>query len=170
MKKYAILLLLCVMLPCILSGCKEKTEPAAGVPNPMVQTDEAGLMEKLGLRFGTVKGAENIQYFVIADTLGEMRFSLDGTDLCARIQPAAEYTDISGMYYNFEEEEDIMVGSCAGKRLLHNTNGEMVEVCLWFDAAPGIMYSLSAQGDDLSSVDFLDIAQQVYTPMQGEAP
>lgn len=173
MKKLAIVLTLCLTLTCILAGCGTKPVERSGatacIPSPLRETDPDGLMEQLGLRFGTVDNAENVMYFVVADTLGEMDFTVDGIDLCARVQPATEFTDISGMYYDFETEEDIAVGSCSGKRLYHEGENESAEIILWFDTAPGIMYSLSGQGEDLSGIDFTAIAEQVYSPMQGNA-
>lgn len=174
MKKFALLLAICVLMMCAFTGCKAPEEapaeePVANMVNPMVETDADGLAEQLGLRFNCPENAEDVKYFVINGTLGEMQFTVDGVKLSARIQPAAEYTDISGMNYTFESEEDITVGSCQGKQLVHNGDGETAEVVLWFDAAPGIMYSLSGQGADLSAIDFPAIAAQVYSPMQGEA-
>lgn len=173
MKKFAVLFAICLVVMCIFTGCKAPEEapveePAATMVNPMVETDADGLMEQLGLRLNCPENAENVKYFVIAGNLGEMQFTMDGVKLSARIQPAAEYTDISGMYYDFETEEEISIGSCQGKHLRHSGDGENAEVVLWFDVAPGIMYSLSGQGDELSAIDFPAIAEQVYAPMQGE--
>jgi hypothetical protein len=44
-----------------------------------------------------------------------------------------------------------------------------VMAVLWFDAAPGLMYSLSAVGADLNGLDPLAVAEQIFVPMQGDA-
>lgn len=170
MKKIALFLAVTVLLSCALGGCgKKESASSAGIANPMVETDEAGLMEQLGLRFGTAADAEDVKYFVINNSLGEMQFTLDGVELCARIQPAAEFTDISGMNYDVDTQTDVAVGGCAGKLMTYAVTDTNVQALLWFDVVPGIMYSLSAQGKDLSAIDLPAIAAQVYSPMQGNA-
>jgi hypothetical protein len=42
-------------------------------------------------------------------------------------------------------------------------------VTLWYDAAPGLMYSLSAVGNDLNGLDLPVLADQIYIPVQGNA-
>ena len=49
-----------------------------------------------------------------SDHLAEMQFTVDHDEFCARIQPAEEAMNISGMYFEWENEDDVKIGSCAG--------------------------------------------------------
>ena len=40
---------------------------------------------------------------------------------------------------------------------------------MWYDAAPGLMYSLSVGTTDPDGLDLTAVAEQVYVPMQGES-
>lgn len=170
MKKTVVLVLACVLLVSLFAGCKKAEEvPTAGLANPMVETDEAGMEEAIGMGFGTVAEAEDVQYFVVNQAYGEMQFTVNGISLDARIQSTAEFTDISGMYYEFDTEEAVEVGYCEGKLLRTTADGNEIALCLWYDAAPGVMYSLSGSAEDLSKVDFAAIANQLFEPTQGDA-
>ena len=46
--------------------------------------------------------------------------------------------------------------------------GEIIEIFLWFDVVPGLMYSVTAQGMDLDGFDIQAIAEQLYIPTQGD--
>ena len=62
-----------------------------------------------------------------------------------------------------------------GNFMLSEINGEELNeeddamVTLWYDAAPGLMYSLSAAGNDLNGLDLTVLADQIYIPVQGNA-
>ena len=46
---------------------------------------------------------------------------------------------------------------------------DFVELCLWYDQAPGLMYSLSVSTTELDGLDLVAVAEVVYSPMQGDA-
>lgn len=147
-------------------------ETLVGIPNPWVDTTADGLTEALGLRFGVPEGAENVVYRMLeSDSLAEMTFTWEGMDYCARIKPAAEFEDISGLYYEWENvQEDFTVGSCAAWEARARDGETTVDLCLWYDAAPGLMYSICTSADnDLDGFDLLAAAEQVYLPVQGDA-
>ena len=143
----------------------------ANLPNPVKETDAEGIMQTLGVEFGIPEGAEDLRYSTINDELAEMRFSLDGTEFVARIKPSAEFEDISGMYYDWTAKlDDCKVGYCDAQSMsyISETEDDVMAV-LWFDAAPGLMYSLCAVGADLNGLDPLAVAEQIFVPMQGDA-
>ena len=60
------------------------------------------------------------------------------------------------------------VGGCAGTIGEAKTGStEWVELCQWYDAAPGLMYSLSVSTVDPDGLDLTAVAEQVYLPLQG---
>ena len=110
----------------------------------------------------------------VSEKLAEMQFTIDEDEYCARIQPAAlkkgELMNISGIYYKWEHEEPITVGHCDGTIAMSQADSEdWVELCLWYDLAPGLMYSLSVVTTELDGLDLTAVAQQVYVPMQGDS-
>ena len=175
MKKTAIFVMMILCLSLIFcAGCKPKAEPApapeTNMANPWKETDHEGFMKDLGLDLNVPEGAENV-VFRVNDTekLGEMRFTLNGIDFNTRIKGAGSFEDISGMNYKWEHEEE---GSAHWhqEKLMQAKDGEKtVEVFLWHDVVPGIMYSLSCSAPDLDGFDIIAVAQMVYKPMQGDA-
>ena len=144
----------------------------AGMANPWAETTADGLMEKLGLQFGVPEGATDVRYRMMeAEKLAEMTFTWDDMEYTARIKPAAAFEDISGLYYSWENvEEDDSVGGCPTWEARAEDGDRIVDLCLWYDAAPGLMYSLNTSGPDhLDGFDILAAAQQVYVPVQGDA-
>ena len=141
-----------------------------GMINPWIDTTAEQLTELSGLSFGVPEGAENVIYrWLEADQLAEMQFTLDGDEYCARIQPAAEAMNISGMYFAWDHEEAVQIKHCEGTLGLAQTGSEdWVELCQWFDAAPGLMYSLSVYTTDPDGLDLTAVADMVYLPAQGE--
>jgi len=145
-----------------------------GLANPWTDMTKDELEQASGVAFGLPEGAENVVYrWLESETLAEMQFTLDGDEYCARIKPAAleagQLENISGMYYAWENEESVAIGSCEGTIGQYMTgSAEWVELCQWYDAAPGLMYSLSVYSTDLDGLDLAAIAQTVYVPMQGD--
>ena len=148
-------------------------DSAVNLANPWVDLTADQLTQVSGLSFGVPEGAENVLYrWLESEGLAEMQFSVDSDEYCARIQPAAlqagELMNISGMYFAWENEEEISVGHCYGTIGQAKTGSEdWVELCLWYDAAPGLMYSLSVYTTEPDGLDLTAVAEQVYIPMQG---
>ena len=178
MKKAVVLSAICLMILC--AACAKKEEPAkepetaateeakVGVPNPMVEVTKDELMEKLGLGFNVPEGAENVKYFIIDGKMAEMQFVFNTVKINARILPTAEYEDISGMYYQWQNSEKGKVGYSDADIKLYKGETESAQIILWYDAAPGLMYSVSATGEDLDGFDIEAIAQQTYVQTQGD--
>lgn len=174
MKKIIVCLLAITMFAAVACGKSAPAEKADEAPvsmaNPWTDTDEAGFMEKLGMYFAVPEGAENVIYRVLeSEGLGEMQFELDGLSFTARIQSASEFTDISGMYYEWTVEDSGKVDYCDCKFYRYVGEEEYADLCLWYDVVPGIMYSLSTVAPDLDGFDISAIANQVFEPMQSES-
>ena len=146
-----------------------------GMENPWVELTEEELSQVSGVAFNVPEGAENVVWRWLADeSLAEMQFTLDGDEYCARIKPdaleAGQLDNISGIYYEWEHEEEISVGGCYGTiGIAHTGSQDWVELCLWYDLVPGLMYSLSAYTTDPDGLDVVAVAEMVYAPMQGDA-
>ena len=103
-----------------------------------------------------------------------MQFKLGEDEYCARIKPDAleedQLDNISGMYFQWENEEEVTIGHCPGTIGQAQTGTEeYVELCLWYDIVPGLMYSLSVYTIELDGLDLTAVAEMVYEPAQGDA-
>ena len=145
------------------------------IANPWTDMTREELEQASGVTFGIPEGAEELTWrWLESENLAEMNFTLDGDEYSARIQPAAleegDLMNISGMYFQWEYEEDVTIGHCHGTLGQAQTGSEdFVELCLWYDTAPGLMYSLSVYTTELDGLDLTAVAEMVYVPMQGEA-
>ena len=149
--------------------------PWPGMANPWETVTAEQLAEETGFTFGVPEGAEDVVYrFLREEALAEVQFTWEGCEFCARIQPAAledgQMMNISGMYFEWEDEEEVTVGPCQGTIGQVKTGStEWVQLCQWYDAAPGLMYSLSMYTDhDPDGLDLVAIAEQIYQPVQGD--
>ena len=140
-----------------------KSSDGASVANPWVDSTSSEIAEAIGATFGIPAGAENIAYSLMPDEgLAEMRFTLDGMDYVARIMPAEAFTDISGLYYEWDAES---AGEFAGMESLEQrafTDEGTIDLFQWFDKDMGLMYSLSTSGADLDGFDITAIAGAIY--------
>lgn len=142
----------------------------ASLANPWKDLARDELEQVSGMSFGVPEGAENVVYrWLESDALAEMQFTMDGDEYCARAQSAelaeGELMNISGMYFQWEHEEDITVGDCRGSIGQAQTGSEdWVELCLWYDAGAKRMYSLSVYTTDPDGLDLTAVAQMVYRP------
>ncbi len=148
-------------------------EDFVSLANPWVTLTAEELKQAAGLAFRVPDGAENVLYrWLESAHLAEMQFTLDDDSYCARIQPAAleegEWMNISGMYFAWENEESVNIGPCRGTIGQAQTGSrDWVELCQWYDAAPGLMYSLSVSTVNPDGLDLTAVAEQVYLPLQG---
>ena len=141
--------------------------------NPWVDLTADQLTAVSGLSFGVPEGAQDVIYrYLPGENLAEMQFILDQDEYCARIQPAAlqegEMMNIADIYFAWENEENVTISRCSGTIGQAQTGSEeWVELCQWYDAVPGIMYSLAVHTTDPDGLDLTAVAGQVYVPVQG---
>jgi len=188
MKKVLCLSMAIMMALSVLSGCTKKTEAttqaatqaetqaqtaaAAALANPWIDTDYEGMRQATGLDLNVPDYAENVVYRVNqTENIAEIQFTIKetGVQCCARVKPTATAEDISGAYYTWSNEEEAKVDYCSGKIGSATTNDGAVQYCTWFDAVPGISYSLVASAKDLDGFDITAVAADVFKPMQGDA-
>ena len=153
----------------------ETLETIGQIANPWQDVTQEQLTQLSGLSFGVPEKAENVIYrWLESASLAEMQFMLDGDEYIARIKPdalqAGEVDNISGMYFVWDHEEAVKIGHCDGTVSLAQTGSEdWVELCLWYDLAPGLMYSLSVYTTDPDGLDLTAVAEMVYLPAQGDS-
>ena len=141
----------------------EEAGETVSVANPWEDMTAEELEETAHLSFGVPEGAENIGYRYLKDgDLAEMQFTVDDDEYCARIQPADKPTDISGMYYDWENVEDVRIGQCDGTIGQAKDGSEgWVELCQWYDDGQGLQYSLSVYTTDIDGLDLTAVAEQI---------
>lgn len=166
MRKALATVLALLMLMSIASAL---AEGMVGLANPWVETTAEGLMDLLGLQLGVPEGATDVSWRMLdSRQMGELEFSWYGETYTARVAPAEAFEDISGMYFEWEIEDDCTVDRCAGKCYRTHDGDMTVDLCLWYDDLTGLMYSISVSDTDLDGFDILAGANEVYIPMQTE--
>ena len=137
---------------------------ASFIANPWEDLTAEQLKAESGLSFGLPEGIENVIYRYLPDeNLAEMQFTAGSDEFCARIQPADEPMNISGMYFDWDNEEEVHIGQSTGTIGQAKTGSEdWVELCQWYDADQGLQYSLSVYTTDIDGLDLTALAEQVY--------
>ena len=138
----------------------------ANIVNPVREATEKSILEETGIDLVAPKGAKDVRYSTINanSTIAQMKFSLDGKEYNYRAMSASEYSDISGMYYEWTETEPTNLGGLIAE--VSYIPGEQ-GIITWYDVVPGLLYSLSV--DSGASADLLKkVAGQVFVPAQGE--
>ena len=75
-------------------------EPAAQIPNPIVEVEDSTDFDPLGFVITPHQQADSVSYSIISDTIAQIIFTLDGETFTYR---AAKTTDdISGVYEAFD--------------------------------------------------------------------
>lgn len=165
-----------VITICLSVGCSTKTSDnanAAGMANPWTNSTSEEILQTIGVDMPTPQGAIDVDYQK-NDSIGlaQMSFKLSeypDIDFNYRIQTTSAFEDISGMYYEWNLEETAKIGWCEGKIYRAISDDQTVDLLLWYDVVPGIMYSLSASAPDLDGFDLQAIAEMLYVPMQTDA-
>ena len=177
MKTRKSFVLICLAIAVLLLAACGGSEPepteepqTVGIPNPIHEVDEQGLVDATGIPLPAPEGAEDVRYSYIElnndNPIAQMNFTLDGSKACLRAQATAELEpiDISGLYYNWTEQREVNVGHCSG---VAYTNGEAGHIA-WLDVVPGLAYDLGMS--EGASIDrLIELAGLVYVPVQGDA-
>lgn len=161
-------IIICGALIFMFLGIKNKDKTALSIPNPMTKASPELLINQLGVNFLVPQGAENVSYHIIADKIAQMSFTINDSEVTARIQPSNQFEDISGMYYNWSFQEDCNIGWCQGRLFLTTSDKKNIGLCLWYDVVPGLMYSLSIDSN-ATKEQLIQLAQAVYKPAQGDS-
>ena len=171
MVKRILVVVLLVMMVTALAACSAEVadEPQTELPNPVKLSSAEEILEELGFNLLTPVGAEDIIYSIIdmgdEEKIAQVDFTLDDIEYTYRASAASEWTDISGMYYEWIEEVDTSVSYTSGKTFIAEDDDDRVGVILWYDDVPGIQYSLSMDREaDYTVLWFL--AEQLFQPAQ----
>ena len=138
--------------------------------NPMTGTTREALEADTGIDLGPLGGVDNVSFYRI-DTqdkvIANAQFECDGVSYDYRAAAAAGPEDISGMYYTWTQETAAAVGD-SGVEGSVRLSDEGAGVISWYDAVPGIMYSLSA-GSGATAESLSRTAGKVFAPVQGDS-
>ena len=173
MKKLAVFVL-SIMLCLSLAACgsdNQNNNNDVNIPNPVKESSEQEILENTGIVFTLPEDAEDIAYFIIdrgeeASPVAQATFSWQGLQVQYRICAASEYSDISGLYYDWANVLDWKVGGICDGSVCYNAEG--AGYCGWYDAAPGLLYNVSVT-EKATSALLTDLADAVYVPVQGES-
>lgn len=159
------------------SGEAGEEENFVGMANPWRETDAAEAKGACARLFKIPDGAELMGWYILddaADVFGtespvvEAEFSLDDLIFDARaVQGVSEDTDISGMYYDWDVQEDVTLnnwggGNMQGTLYYADTDTGAVELLTWYDVEIGIGYCLSTAAADLDGFDIRAVAEAMY--------
>ncbi len=170
LKRFVVAMFLVAMVLALAACSAEEVEaPQTELPNPVQLSSAEEILEDLGFNLLTPVGAEEVTYSIIdmgdEEKIAQVDFTLDEIEYTYRASAAAEWTDISGMNYEWTEEVETNVSYTTGKTFIAEDDDDKVGVILWFDEVPGIQYSLSMDREaDYTVLWFL--AEQLFQPTQ----
>lgn len=122
-----------------------------GIGNPWSECSNEDIRGHLGQAFTINDDYRNVT-IRWNDVIGmaEMLYSYGDLDLNARMQAAAEFNDISGLYIEWDTVEDITVSlgdkTVPGTLSTAKTEEGIQQLMLCFSKDDGLMFSLSANG------------------------
>lgn len=128
----------------------------AGMANPWTNAASEDEIEmKIGVEMSDPPdGATNISYsYMEADKMGQVIFTWNGDEYTYRVQKSAAPQDIAGMYVEFTNRKDIMIGDDGQTAVLQYNQGKE-GVVTWYDAKDGESMSVSSPtaGDESKMV------------------
>lgn len=140
---------------------QETAEAAAsGMANPWkYDVTPEDVKNLTGEEFIVPEGAEEVSYGIMeSDKLSEMNFTLDGKKYCARMKPGTEFEDISGLFYdwNVENEE---VSNTVETKSRQNINDHISNV-LWFNGS--MIYSLYTDDKEKDIDEVMKVAKPMF--------
>ncbi len=156
---------------------ESQPEENADMENPWRKCTIYAAMEACPRMFKIPEGAADDSWFIMdsaADesagigSLVQAEFTMDGMEFTARAQYGVdEETDISGMYYEWTTTDDVTLanwgdGNMKAKVYRYIGDGEMADLCTWYDVEIGIAYSLSVVNADLDGFDIQAVAESMY--------
>ncbi|MDI9519888.1 MAG: hypothetical protein QM308_01840 [Bacillota bacterium] len=127
----------------------EGEQGLTGLPNPVHEATEEEAMKASGtLGAKLPDGAEDPVYSYIDGHEGpvvfQVKFVWEGAECTVRVFKGAQLADLSGMYYPWEQEEEVMIGAHPGRVAC---NEDVLGVVMWHDAEKGLVYNASMSGN-----------------------
>ena len=144
----------------------------ADADSAVVLTTASQILRAIGLDVTVApKNAQNVTYnaFILDGmTVAETTFQINGITCSYRMAGTLELmediADISGLDESFEHRAEGKVYWCSAK-LSYNEGGQ--GKILWFDVAPGILYSMSMDSG-ASEEALLEMANSLFEPAQND--
>lgn len=134
-------------------------EPSAvSMANPMQELTDEYEIRDLGHCNFAPKEAKDVKSFLIDGKLFEQQFEYGDAKCTLRVQPGDEFDDISGMYYEWSSDTEMVYPFEGSHWLRYEGDGEYVEVLNWYDADEKVNCSLSILSDKqgISAVEVVD--------------
>ena len=169
-----IIILLFTML--MLTACGQSSpafEPqqdsgSVQIPNPWRDITETEAKAVYPQTFTVPDNAENAAWRVMesagAPALLELDFELNGLHFTARQQQTGTRdADLSGMYYTWTAQDSMTL--CTGLTgTMYRCIDEdgYADLCIWYDEASGVSYSLGVTAKDLDGFDLQAVAEALF--------
>ena len=151
-----------------LMNQENEESPLVSLVNPWTELPTKQQLEDVtGVSFSIPEDAENIRYRCLQDEgLAEIQFSRNGDEYCVRAvnQTEGRPDDISGLYYEWMDEETFSFGNCSGIFGRAQDGSRWVERCLWVDPNHEVNWSLAVFTMDPGSLDIVGIAEKICLP------
>lgn len=135
-----------ILLACLAAGtCTWSSELMV---NPIKESSEQEIFETLGIELIPFEGTEDVTYTIISGEVGEMDFHFEGKEYYLRAENTEkkEAYDISGLYYEWEEDGEQTIGDFT---VFFNGCKEAA-VAYWLDEENGVDYTLGHVGKTAS--------------------
>ena len=173
----AVFVLILALTACGRRSPSAETPQSGGtvqIPNPWRDVTEAEVKALCQGSLNVPEGAENIQWSVMEPAgepaLVQLSFDLNGLPFTAR-EPTTndKAADISGMHYTWTAQTDMTLKNweeSARTGIYYRCIGqdEWADLCVWYDTAKGISYSVSVAAKDLDGFDLQAIAEALHAP------
>lgn len=155
----------------VSSAAADEDTSLVEIPNPVLEVDEAGQLEKTGVALHAPEGAADELRTVIQaegeSPIAAIAFTYEGKPYEYRCQSTASVDapdDISGMYFDWTEETEAEVQGRAAQVRVCDEAG----CVLWLDVVPGFTYALSCT-ESVDAQTLVNVANLVFEELQGDS-
>ena len=136
------------MAPLSKAASEEASPEAASIANPMKSmASEEELQSELGIRIAAPSDASDKSFYIIADTVAEIDYTDTDGRSCTYRASAGEGQDISGIYYELRDEEELDIeGISVSLGFADISEPETASAALLEWSMEGSSYSLWIEG------------------------
>lgn len=180
MKKVISVFVLFMLL--LLAACGQKEAPAQTTGSESTQIanlwrdiTEAEAKTVYPQTFTLPDGAENAAWRVMESAgtpaLLELGFELNGLKFTARQQQTGNRdADLSGMVYTWSAQDSMTLrNGLTGTMYRCIDEDGYADLCVWYDEASGVSYSLGVTAKDLDGFDLQAVAEALFPPAMPSA-
>lgn len=136
------------MAPLSKAASEQASPEAASIANPMKSmASEEELQSELGIRIAAPSDASDKSFYIIADTVAEIDYTDTDGRSCTYRASAGEGQDISGIYYELRDEEELDIeGVSVSLGFADISEAETASAALLEWSMEGSSYSLWIEG------------------------